>query len=60
MSNIEPQRVYVYDLKNNRPIVDYFLDGTTNSLNPKKIKSFLMVIYYNATTKREEIIKLEQ
>jgi hypothetical protein len=44
MSNIEPQRVYVYDLKNNRPIVDYFLDGTTNSLNPKKIKSFLMVI----------------
>ena len=36
--NVEPLRLYIYDFKNNRPIVDYFLDGTTNSLNPKKDK----------------------
>jgi hypothetical protein len=34
----EPQRIYLYDFKNNRPIIDYFLDGTSSSVNPKKSK----------------------
>jgi hypothetical protein len=31
----EPNRIYLYDLTNNRPIFDYFFDQTTNSLKPK-------------------------
>jgi len=38
-NSFEPNRVYVYDLTNNRPLVDYFLDASTNSSNPKKAKS---------------------
>ena len=57
--NIEPQRLYVYDLKNNRPIVDYFLDGTTNSLNPKKDKIiFDGNLITNATTKKGTSYKI--
>ena len=33
----EPNRVYLYDLTNNRPIVDYYLDAT-NVTDPKKSK----------------------
>lgn len=33
----EPQRIYLYDFKNNRPIVDYYLDVTTATL-PKSSK----------------------
>ncbi|TDD78089.1 DUF4270 domain-containing protein [Flavobacterium caseinilyticum] len=33
-----PQRIYLYDFNNNRPIVDYYLDGTSNTANPKKSK----------------------
>lgn len=31
----EPRRVYLYDLTNKRPLYDYAVDATTNSLNPK-------------------------
>lgn len=34
----EPQRIYLYDLTNNRPIMDYYSDGTTNT-KPKKDKT---------------------
>ena len=34
----EPQRIYLYDLKNNRPIVDFYTDGSTNSSNSKNAK----------------------
>ena len=34
----EPNRIYLYDLKNNRPLIDYFLDPTTSSLKPKNGK----------------------
>ena len=33
-----PQRIYLYDFNNNRPIVDYYLDGSTSSPNTKKSK----------------------
>ena len=34
----EPERVTLYDLKNNAPIIDYFLDGTTNTTQPELSK----------------------
>ncbi|MET0759279.1 MAG: DUF4270 domain-containing protein [Flavobacterium sp.] len=33
----EPNRIYLYDLNNNRPLMDYYLDNSTSS-NPKLIK----------------------
>lgn len=30
----EPERLVLYDLKNNVPVVDYFLDATVNTVNP--------------------------
>lgn len=33
----EPNRVYLYDLTHNRPLVDYYLDAS-NASNPKKSK----------------------
>lgn len=32
---IEPNRLYLYDVKNKRPLYDYYVDQTTNSSNPK-------------------------
>ncbi|OIQ23345.1 DUF4270 domain-containing protein [Lacinutrix sp. MedPE-SW] len=34
----EPTRIMLFDLKNNTPIIDYFLDGTTNSSSPNDSK----------------------
>lgn len=34
----ESRRVYLYDLDNKRPLVDFALDATTNTLNPKLSK----------------------
>jgi len=34
----EPNRVYLYDLNNNRPLLDYFTDVTTNTTAPKNGK----------------------
>jgi Domain of unknown function (DUF4270) len=31
----EPQRIYVYNVDKNRPIIDYFLDSSSNTLFPK-------------------------
>lgn len=30
----EPNRLTLYDLKNNVPIIDYFIDGSTNTVQP--------------------------
>jgi hypothetical protein len=34
----KPLRIYLYDLNNHRPLIDYYTDVTTNSSNPKKAK----------------------
>jgi hypothetical protein len=34
-STYEPIRIYLYDLENNVPILDYTFDGTENNVNPK-------------------------
>lgn len=36
-NNYEPDRIYLYDFKNNKPIVDYYLDGST-ATKPKRVK----------------------
>ncbi|WP_432672013.1 DUF4270 domain-containing protein [Flavobacterium sp. SM2513] len=39
MSNVpEPQRLYLYDLKNRTPLVDWISDGTSSSVEPNKNK----------------------
>lgn len=35
----EPNRVYLYDLKNKRPLLDYYTDQYANSLKPKYAKN---------------------
>ncbi|MGO4904884.1 DUF4270 domain-containing protein [Flavobacterium sp. W20_MBD1_R3] len=51
--NYEPQRIYLYDFNNNRPIVDYYMDVTANTVNPKKSKTvFDGNINIDATTKK--------
>ncbi|WP_160318789.1 DUF4270 domain-containing protein [Lacinutrix algicola] len=35
----EPDRLTLYDLKNNLPIIDYFLDGSTNTAQPEFSKT---------------------
>ena len=37
--NDEPNRLTLYDLKNNTPILDYFLDGSTNTVQPTLSKT---------------------
>lgn len=34
----EPLRVYLYDVKNKRPIYDFYTDNSSNTLQPKKNK----------------------
>ncbi len=36
----EPDRIYLYDIDNKRPVLDYFLDPTTNNFSPKDSKTF--------------------
>jgi hypothetical protein len=35
----EPNRIYLYDLKNKRPLLDYYTDQYVNSLKPKYAKN---------------------
>lgn len=36
---IQPNRLYLYDLKNNKPIIDYSIDGTSSVSRPKNNKT---------------------
>jgi len=37
-NNLEPNRIYVYNAKDNRPLTDYLFDVTTNGAKPKYAK----------------------
>ena len=37
----EPDRIYLYDIENKRPLVDYFLDGINNSLPSFSVSNHL-------------------
>lgn len=58
-NNYEPQRIYLYDFNNSRPLTDYYLDPTTNSANPKKSKTILDgIIKKDATSKKGVTYKI--
>ncbi len=38
-SAYEPNRIYLYDIKNKRPLIDYYTDQYSNSLKPKYSKN---------------------
>jgi len=48
----EPQRIYLYDLTNNRPIMDFYTDGSSNSANPKNAK-----YVFSGILKKEAVTK---
>lgn len=55
----EPQRIYLYDYTNNRYLVDYSLDPTSNSTYPKKSKVlFDGMLKKDATTKKGTTYKI--
>lgn len=39
LTSEEPKRIYLYDLKNKRPLIDYYSDQNSPSSNPKYSKS---------------------
>ncbi|AWI25327.1 DUF4270 domain-containing protein [Flavobacterium pallidum] len=47
---IEPERLYLYDLTNKRPLYDYATDGTTYSTKPKFAK-----VIHDGIIQREEV-----
>jgi hypothetical protein len=54
----EPQRIYLFDLNNNRPIVDFYTDGTTSSTAKKSKLVFDGNINLDATSKRGSNYKI--
>lgn len=38
-NTIEPERIFLFDLTNKRPLMDYAFDNTTNTVNPKRNKT---------------------
>ena len=52
----EPKRIYLYDLVNNIPIVDFSTDGSTDGVNNKIVYSG--IINVDATTKRGTTYKI--
>jgi hypothetical protein len=51
-NSYEPKRIYLYDLTNNRPVVDYYNDGTTSTDAKKSKVVFDGNINTDATSKR--------
>jgi hypothetical protein len=46
----EPNRIYLYDLTNNTPIVDYFADPSMNNAVPKRAKTIFDGLLNKQTT----------
>lgn len=40
INTIDPNRLYVYDANNSRPLLDYSFDGTENRVKPKYAKTY--------------------
>lgn len=58
-SSYEPQRIYLYDFNNNRPVIDYYMDLSKNSVDPKKSKLvFDGNLTKDATTKKGMTYKI--
>lgn len=48
--SINPERVFLYDLTNNKPLIDYSFDNTTNTSFPKRGKTTFGGIFEKETT----------
>jgi hypothetical protein len=48
--SINPERVFLYDLTNNKPLIDYSFDNTTNSSFPKRGKTTFGGIFEKETS----------
>ncbi|MFV8325679.1 DUF4270 domain-containing protein [Flavobacterium sp. ZS1P14] len=57
-NSFEPRRVYLYDLTNNRPVVDYYNDASTNTDAKKSKMVFDGNINTDATSKRGVTYKI--
>lgn len=59
MQNVtyEPQRIYLYDLKNNKVVADYNYDATTNAIYPKMSKVILGGLVERETSGTKKAIK---
>lgn len=51
-NSYEPERIYLYDFNNSRPILDYYLDGTSSAIVKKSKLIFDGNINKDATSKR--------
>ena len=54
----EPQRIYLFDLNNNRPVVDFYTDGSSGSTAKKAKLVFDGNINLDATSKRGSTYKI--
>ncbi|WKL46547.1 DUF4270 domain-containing protein [Flavobacterium pectinovorum] len=56
----EPKRVYLYDLDNNLPIVDYAADGSTSITTDPRMTKVIYggIVNVNSTTKRGSYYKI--
>ena len=56
----EPKRVYLYDLDNNLPIVDYATDGSTSITTDPRMTKVIYggIVNVNSTTKRGSYYKI--
>ncbi|MCV9927682.1 DUF4270 domain-containing protein [Flavobacterium sp. LS1R49] len=59
-SSYEPNRIYLYDVNNNRPITDYYTDGSTSSSTDIKRSKQIFdgIINVDAATKRGTTYKI--
>ena len=58
-NSYEPQRVYLYDYTNSRPVIDFVIDPTANNTFPKKSKVlFDGLLKQDATTKKGATYKI--
>ncbi|WP_300488571.1 DUF4270 domain-containing protein [Flavobacterium sp.] len=59
MQNVtyEPQRIYLYDIKNNKVLIDYNYDATTNSYYPKMSKLVIGGLVERETSGDKKAIK---
>jgi hypothetical protein len=51
-NSYEPERIYLYDFNNSRPVMDYYIDGTKSSIVKKSKLLFDGNINKDATSKR--------
>lgn len=53
----EPERIYLYDMKNNKVLLDYNYDGTTNTTLPKRSKVVFGGLVERETTGDKKAIR---